>query len=106
MDGYFPSELQSRYPDGVPIQVVDKRDIYFKQESNSVFQSKGYRLGSARIHTSNPSDDLSKNNQTSLVKEASEKQDPNFTSYKHIETQLTGMFIQLDSKYGFFYFDV
>lgn len=46
MDGYFPSELQSRYPDGVGFNVVDKRDIVFNDEKNSVFNSKGYRLGS------------------------------------------------------------
>ncbi|KAM7382667.1 hypothetical protein PAMP_002389 [Pampus punctatissimus] len=29
MDGYFPSELQERFPDGVPFQVHDKRDEEF-----------------------------------------------------------------------------
>uniref|UniRef100_A0A6J0UDV2 UBX domain-containing protein 11 isoform X1 n=1 Tax=Pogona vitticeps TaxID=103695 RepID=A0A6J0UDV2_9SAUR len=31
MDGYFPSELQRRYPEGVPFQVTDKRDVFFKE---------------------------------------------------------------------------
>ncbi|XP_053124500.1 UBX domain-containing protein 11 [Hemicordylus capensis] len=31
MDGFFPSELQRRYPDGVPFQVTDKRDIFFRE---------------------------------------------------------------------------
>ncbi|XP_061771850.1 UBX domain-containing protein 11 isoform X2 [Nerophis ophidion] len=29
MEGYFPSELQSRYPDGVPFEVHDRRDEEF-----------------------------------------------------------------------------
>ncbi|XP_077193849.1 UBX domain-containing protein 11 [Paroedura picta] len=31
MDGYFPSELQRRYPDGVPFQVTDKREVVFRE---------------------------------------------------------------------------
>ncbi|XP_042296366.1 UBX domain-containing protein 11 isoform X2 [Sceloporus undulatus] len=31
MDGYFPSELQRRYPNGVPFQVTDRRDIFFQE---------------------------------------------------------------------------
>ncbi|KFZ63067.1 UBX domain-containing protein 11, partial [Podiceps cristatus] len=31
MDGYFPSELQTRYPDGVPLQVTDRRDVVFHE---------------------------------------------------------------------------
>ncbi|XP_040923584.1 UBX domain-containing protein 11 isoform X2 [Betta splendens] len=30
MDGYFPSELQQRFPDGVPLEVHDRRDEEFK----------------------------------------------------------------------------
>ncbi|RNA43381.1 UBX domain-containing 11 [Brachionus plicatilis] len=48
MDGYFPSELQEKYPDGVRFDLNDKREIFYKQDKNSVFSSKGYRLGSAR----------------------------------------------------------
>ncbi|XP_062254873.1 UBX domain-containing protein 11 isoform X3 [Platichthys flesus] len=29
MDGYFPSELQDRFPDGVPFQIHDRRDEEF-----------------------------------------------------------------------------
>ncbi|KAJ0000237.1 hypothetical protein NQD34_012079 [Periophthalmus magnuspinnatus] len=29
MDGYFPSELQERFPDGVPFEVHDRRDQHF-----------------------------------------------------------------------------
>uniref|UniRef100_A0A8B9PTT8 UBX domain-containing protein 11 n=1 Tax=Apteryx owenii TaxID=8824 RepID=A0A8B9PTT8_APTOW len=31
MDGYFPSELQTRYPNGIPLQVTDKRDVVFQE---------------------------------------------------------------------------
>lgn len=48
MDGYFPSELQEKYPDGIKFDLVDKRNIFYKQDKNSVFSTKGYRLGSAR----------------------------------------------------------
>lgn len=40
MDGYFPSELESRFPDGVPFNLVDKRQVIYNHNS------KGYRLGS------------------------------------------------------------
>lgn len=53
MDGYFPSELQPKHPDGVRLHVVDKRDVTFRNDrsSNSVFKSKGYRLGSGRVES-------------------------------------------------------
>ncbi|XP_041648951.1 UBX domain-containing protein 11 [Cheilinus undulatus] len=60
MDGYFPSELQDRFPDGVPFEVHDRRDKEFssrlpwnteadlgkKDESSNVFsfQSPGKTL--------------------------------------------------------------
>ncbi|XP_074017941.1 UBX domain-containing protein 11 [Numenius arquata] len=31
MDGYFPSELQMRYPDGIPLEVTDRRDMVFQE---------------------------------------------------------------------------
>ncbi|XP_072741055.1 UBX domain-containing protein 11 [Ciconia boyciana] len=31
MDGFFPSELQMRYPDGIPLQVTDRRDVVFQE---------------------------------------------------------------------------
>ncbi|KYM78190.1 UBX domain-containing protein 11 [Atta colombica] len=44
LDGYFPSELQQEYPDGVPFMIEDHRtDLYI---DNSVsFPGQGYRLG-------------------------------------------------------------
>jgi hypothetical protein len=44
-DGYFPTELQTKYPEGIPFEVTDKREVYFKDERNKVFESDGYRLG-------------------------------------------------------------
>ncbi|XP_071326276.1 UBX domain-containing protein 11 isoform X2 [Trachinotus anak] len=47
MDGYFPSELQERFPDGVPFEVHDRRDEEFifrlpweKDESSGVASSQ------------------------------------------------------------------
>lgn len=51
MDGYFPSELQSRHPDGVAFNLTDRRDTLYDDKSNSVFKSKGYRLGSSGVHS-------------------------------------------------------
>ncbi|KAJ6663461.1 hypothetical protein lerEdw1_009540 [Lerista edwardsae] len=31
MDGYFPSELQRRYPEGIAFKVTDKRDVFFRE---------------------------------------------------------------------------
>lgn len=45
MDGYFPSELQDRYPDGVPIQVTDKRQVHFKDRLEGIFEGSAQQLG-------------------------------------------------------------
>ncbi|KAK6633569.1 hypothetical protein RUM44_004176 [Polyplax serrata] len=46
-DGYFPSELQLEYPEGVPFDVTDKRNELYKPQSVvQHFQGKGNRLGS------------------------------------------------------------
>ena len=46
LDGYFPSELQSRYPEGVPFSVRDMRDVYFKpKKATDVFSGVGNTLG-------------------------------------------------------------
>ena len=44
-DGYFPSELQKRYPDGVPIKLTDKRDVFFKDNRHDIFKGSGQMLG-------------------------------------------------------------
>jgi UBX domain-containing protein 11 len=52
MDGYYPSELQEKYPEGVKFDLVDKRDIYFSDlEKNTVYKTRGYRLGSGSKET-------------------------------------------------------
>ncbi|XP_076390087.1 uncharacterized protein LOC100878322 isoform X2 [Megachile rotundata] len=43
LDGYFPSELQEAYPNGVPFKVEDHRTQMFL--SNVDFPGQGYRLG-------------------------------------------------------------
>ncbi|XP_063954887.1 UBX domain-containing protein 11-like [Lytechinus pictus] len=46
MEGYFPTELQTRYPDGVPIKVDDQRDVVFKdQRDREFFPGTGLTVG-------------------------------------------------------------
>lgn len=48
-DGYFPSELQSRYPEGVPLMITDQRDVWFRQrETLEHFPGSGNLLGGDR----------------------------------------------------------
>ncbi|CAB3977295.1 UBX domain-containing 11-like [Paramuricea clavata] len=45
MDGYFPSELQDRYPDGVSIKVIDKREVVFRdRRTELLFPGSGQSL--------------------------------------------------------------
>ncbi|KAL9969758.1 hypothetical protein ACROYT_G022014 [Oculina patagonica] len=45
MDGFFPSELQVRYPDGVPFEVQDKRDVVFEDRRTALlFPGAGQSL--------------------------------------------------------------
>ncbi|RMX52794.1 hypothetical protein pdam_00021372, partial [Pocillopora damicornis] len=45
MDGYFPSELQTRHPGGVPFEVQDKRDIVFEDRRTALlFPGTGQSL--------------------------------------------------------------
>ncbi|KAG5315097.1 UBX11 protein, partial [Acromyrmex insinuator] len=44
LDGYFPSELQQEYPDGVPFVIEDHRTEFYIDDSNN-FPGQGYRLG-------------------------------------------------------------
>ncbi|XP_050839328.1 UBX domain-containing protein 11 isoform X1 [Serinus canaria] len=46
MDGYFPSELQPRYPEGVPLQVTDRRDVVFQKPTGS-FPGLGQVVGTS-----------------------------------------------------------
>jgi hypothetical protein len=45
MDGYFPSELQDTYPDGVLFDLIDKRDVFYEDKHKKLFEHEGYRLG-------------------------------------------------------------
>ncbi|XP_070564296.1 UBX domain-containing protein 11-like isoform X2 [Ptychodera flava] len=46
MDGYFPSELQTRYPEGIPMLVTDKRDVIFEDKRHKDhFPGTGQVLG-------------------------------------------------------------
>ncbi|KAJ9581305.1 hypothetical protein L9F63_023520 [Diploptera punctata] len=46
LDGFFPSELQHDYPDGVCFQVIDKHEISYKSGRKwKPFVGKGYKLG-------------------------------------------------------------
>ncbi|KFO60155.1 UBX domain-containing protein 11, partial [Corvus brachyrhynchos] len=48
MDGYFPSELQPHYPDGVPLQVTDRRNVVFqKQDLPGSFPGLGQMVGTS-----------------------------------------------------------
>ncbi|XP_031450973.1 UBX domain-containing protein 11 isoform X1 [Phasianus colchicus] len=50
MDGYFPSELQARYPDGVPLQVTDKRDVVFQEgDLPGSFPGHGQVVGHSKL---------------------------------------------------------
>lgn len=53
-DGYFPSELQSRYPDGVPLAVQDKRDVVFNDKRSVVFTGLGQTITGKVVGESNP----------------------------------------------------
>ncbi|CAF1338075.1 unnamed protein product [Rotaria sordida] len=58
LDGYFPSELQKRFPDGVPFNVSDKRETYFTDErKQKAFQGEGYVLHDSRIVHNNQNTD-------------------------------------------------
>ncbi len=43
-DGYFPSELQSTYPQGVPLDITDKREVVFHSRTVTDYFPGGGRL--------------------------------------------------------------
>ncbi|GFN91070.1 ubx domain-containing protein 11-like [Plakobranchus ocellatus] len=46
LDGYFPSELQHRYPDGVPFVVTDLRGTFYQMRAGPLaFTGEGQTLG-------------------------------------------------------------
>ena len=80
MDGYFPTELQSKYPDGVRFDLVDKRHVYYRQRQQNNSSVNGYRLGSGSLNTITNDE------------------------FKNIETQLIGIGSILLHKRNFFFF--
>ncbi|XP_018974910.2 UBX domain-containing protein 11 isoform X2 [Cyprinus carpio] len=52
VDGFFPSELQERFPNGVPFQVSDKRDEEFiVRQPGTVFPGRGQTIDGAGRHS-------------------------------------------------------
>ncbi|XP_043116648.1 UBX domain-containing protein 11 [Puntigrus tetrazona] len=52
MDGFFPSELQERFPNGVPFQIHDKRDEEFiVRRPGTEFPGRGQTINGARSHS-------------------------------------------------------
>ncbi|CAK9795148.1 UBX domain-containing protein 11 [Anthophora quadrimaculata] len=67
LDGYFPSELQETYPEGVPFKVEDHRNQMFL---NSVdFPGHGYRLGKHHQTENSPMTAKPRRPSTSLNKQ-------------------------------------
>ncbi|KAM5269743.1 UBX domain-containing protein 11 isoform 8-T8 [Hipposideros larvatus] len=50
LDGFFPSELQRLYPDGVPFKVSDLRDQVYPENGLNPFPGEGRVVGQQRIH--------------------------------------------------------
>ena len=46
-DGYFPGELQVRYPDGIPFELFDLRDTVYEGRETPMFPGTGMTLGGA-----------------------------------------------------------
>nr|XP_033813371.1 UBX domain-containing protein 11 isoform X2 [Geotrypetes seraphini] len=46
MDGYFPTELQHRFPEGIPFQITDRRDVIFRESHRwDTFPGQGHKVG-------------------------------------------------------------
>ncbi|XP_071956225.1 UBX domain-containing protein 11-like isoform X2 [Antedon mediterranea] len=49
-DGYFPSELKKRYPDGTPFLVKDKREVFYQDPRRKEnFPGSGQTLGGDKV---------------------------------------------------------
>ncbi|KAK2902713.1 hypothetical protein QQF64_010454 [Cirrhinus molitorella] len=60
MDGFFPSELQERFPNGVPFQVHDKRDEEFiVRQPGTAFPGRGQSIDGAGRHSVDRSEQTS-----------------------------------------------
>ncbi|XP_053433030.1 UBX domain-containing protein 11 isoform X2 [Nycticebus coucang] len=52
LDGFFPSELQRLYPDGVPFKVSDLRNQVYLEDGLDPFPGEGRVVGRQRMHKS------------------------------------------------------
>lgn len=52
MDGYFPSELQMHYPDGIPLQVKQRKACsgFFQQSARCSPQQLQFEVSEGRVH--------------------------------------------------------
>ncbi|XP_048468895.1 UBX domain-containing protein 11 [Rhincodon typus] len=75
MDGYFPSELQNRYPEGVPFKVTDRRDLIFRdRQSHAEFPGMGQTIEGCCTPR------VSKQQDCGVVKETSEIPGPKLSA--------------------------
>eukprot|EP00112_Aurelia_sp_Birch-Aquarium-sp1_P005350 Seg1605.4 transcript_id=Seg1605.4/GoldUCD/mRNA.D3Y31 product="UBX domain-containing protein 11" protein_id=Seg1605.4/GoldUCD/D3Y31 len=75
MDGYFPSELQTRYPEGVPFLLKDLRDTHFRDgRQEKFFTGTGNQLAPESVQSTDQTAD--KKIQTSSEKEINETSQP------------------------------
>uniref|UniRef100_G3UDD0 UBX domain-containing protein 11 n=1 Tax=Loxodonta africana TaxID=9785 RepID=G3UDD0_LOXAF len=49
LDGFFPSELQRLYPDGVPFKVSDLRNQFYPEDGLNLFPGEGRVVGWQRV---------------------------------------------------------
>ncbi|PIK51517.1 putative UBX domain-containing protein 11 [Apostichopus japonicus] len=70
MDGFFPSELQKKYPDGVPIELNDQRDTLFEDSrSREHFPGIGQLLGGENTPSRIVPSNLDKTTNTDVTNE-------------------------------------
>ncbi|CAI2726393.1 unnamed protein product [Schistosoma spindalis] len=67
LDGYFPSELQSSYPNGVQFKLIDKHTTHFMLlKKPTSFSSCGYKLGSSLTNEQDVGQEVSFSNEKHL----------------------------------------
>ncbi|XP_012567140.1 UBX domain-containing protein 11 isoform X1 [Hydra vulgaris] len=63
MDGYFPTELKTMYPNGVLFQVIDKRDTLYKNKNlEKIFPGVGLTLSPDKVKSENRKVEYDHNN--------------------------------------------
>ncbi|VDP41006.1 unnamed protein product [Schistosoma mattheei] len=64
LDGYFPSELQSSYPNGVQFKLIDKHTTHFMLlKKPTSFSACGYKLGSSLTNEQDVGQEVSFSNE-------------------------------------------